>query len=58
MPSTEPQNAALSRSTHPFQDATGILVLIPDKVDIEEESRLYDELDEARFFYSIQLWCS
>ncbi|KAF8142154.1 Phox-like protein [Boletus edulis] len=29
---------------HPFQNATSLLVVIPDKIDVEEESRFYDEL--------------
>ncbi|KAG6374620.1 Phox-like protein [Boletus reticuloceps] len=33
-----------SSSHHPFQNATGLLVVIPDKIDVEEESRFYDEL--------------
>ncbi|KAN0088957.1 Phox homologous domain containing protein, partial [Tylopilus felleus] len=30
--------------THPFRNATGLLVVIPDNIDVEEESRFYDEL--------------
>jgi len=31
--------------THPFQNTTGLLVVIPDDgIDVEEESRFYDEL--------------
>ncbi|KAK0498404.1 Phox homologous domain-containing protein [Armillaria luteobubalina] len=30
--------------THPFACARGLLEIIPNKIDVEEESRLYDEL--------------
>ncbi|KIJ58109.1 hypothetical protein HYDPIDRAFT_119984 [Hydnomerulius pinastri MD-312] len=29
--------------SHPFRNTTGLLVVLPDKIDVEEESRLYDE---------------
>ena len=45
MPSTVPSSSSI---THPFQNATGLLVLIPDKIDVEEESRFYDELCDVR----------
>lgn len=31
----------------PFEDAKGLLVVLPDKIDIEEETRLYDELCDS-----------
>ena len=40
-------------SSHPFQNTTGLLVLIPDKIDVEEESRFYDELCDVRAFFHI-----
>lgn len=36
--STEPSH------THPFANSKQLLEVIPDKIDVEEESRLYDEL--------------
>jgi hypothetical protein len=43
-----------SSTTHPFQNATGLLVVIPDKIDVEEESRLYDELCDVRMCRMLQ----
>ncbi|KAH7885697.1 Phox-like protein [Phlebopus sp. FC_14] len=37
-------NAPSTSTPHPFRNATGLLVVIPNKIDVEEESRLYDEL--------------
>ena len=38
------QAAQSESSTHPFSNSKNLLVVIPDdKIDIEEESRLYDE---------------
>ncbi|KAH9935082.1 Phox-like protein [Amylocystis lapponica] len=35
----------LSPAPHrPFEHATGLLVVIPDKIDVEEEARLYEDL--------------
>ncbi|EPQ56760.1 Phox-like protein [Gloeophyllum trabeum ATCC 11539] len=31
-------------ASHPFKNSRSLLVLIPNKIDVEEESRLYDEL--------------
>ncbi|KAG9318959.1 Phox-like protein [Chiua virens] len=36
-------NPTSSSTTHPFRNATGLLVLLPDKIDVEEESRFYDQ---------------
>ncbi|OBZ65311.1 hypothetical protein A0H81_14760 [Grifola frondosa] len=36
-----------SDRTRPLEHAKGLLVLIPDKIDVEEESRLYDEICES-----------
>ncbi|KAI0925205.1 hypothetical protein AcW1_007075 [Taiwanofungus camphoratus] len=33
--------------SHPFENAKGLLVILPDKIDVEEESRLYEELCES-----------
>ncbi|KAH7929075.1 Phox-like protein [Leucogyrophana mollusca] len=30
--------------SHPFKNSTSLLVVIPDGIDVEEESRLYDDL--------------
>jgi hypothetical protein len=39
------QMAAESSSpVHPFANSKQLLEVIPDKIDVEEESRLYDEL--------------
>lgn len=48
MEPTEPSSASLNHLTHPFKNETGLLVLIPDGIDVEEEARLYDELEEVR----------
>jgi len=43
--------------SHPFQNSKGLLVLIPNRIDVEEEARLYDEIcdsaDTATFDPSI-----
>ncbi|KAH7910208.1 Phox-like protein [Hygrophoropsis aurantiaca] len=44
-------SSSLSRSispSHPFKHSTSLLVVIPDKIDIEEESRLYDQICDDR----------
>lgn len=46
MESTESSSASLNHQSHPSKHETGLLVLIPDKIDVEEEARLYDELEE------------
>jgi len=33
---------------HPFAHTTSMLEIIPDKIDVEEESRLYDDLCNVR----------
>lgn len=48
MESTESSSASLNHQSHPSKHETGLLVLIPDKIDVEEEARLYDELEEVR----------
>ncbi|KAI0786916.1 hypothetical protein C8Q75DRAFT_769970 [Abortiporus biennis] len=40
----EAQSPTTPTSAHPFQNSKNLLVLIPDRIDVEEESRLYDEL--------------
>lgn len=46
--------AGAARLTHPFANTKGLLVLIPDdKIDVEEESRLYDELCEVSTFWDV-----
>lgn len=50
------QAAQSERPTHPFANSKNLLVVIPDdKIDVEEESRLYDELCQVRknTFFSI-----
>jgi len=32
---------------HPFEHTKNLLVVIPDRIDVEEESRLYDELCDS-----------
>ncbi|KAF8066737.1 Phox homologous domain-containing protein [Lyophyllum atratum] len=39
-----PQASSSSVPEHPFANSKNLLEIIPDKIDIEEESRLYDEL--------------
>lgn len=45
----EPSGSASSTSSiiRPFENAKGLLVLIPDKIDVEEEARLYEELCDS-----------
>ncbi|KAL4066107.1 Phox homologous domain-containing protein [Scleroderma yunnanense] len=45
MQSTKSSSAPLRQMTHPFQNAEGLLILIPNRTDIEE-SQPYDELGE------------
>ncbi|KAF8578206.1 Phox-like protein, partial [Ramaria rubella] len=43
-----------STARHPFANAKGLLVIIPqDKVDVEEESAFYDEFDQQGFGASV-----
>ncbi|CCL98553.1 uncharacterized protein FIBRA_00553 [Fibroporia radiculosa] len=50
MPSSPPRDSEQRRVpsspsiTHPFENAQGLLVILPDKIDVEEEARLYEEL--------------
>ena len=38
-------SAESSESTHPqHEKSKGLLVLIPDKIDVEEEARFYDDI--------------
>lgn len=38
--------------SHPFQNTTDLLVVIPDDgIDVEQESRFYDELCDVRILY-------
>ena len=37
-----------SSTAHPFRNATSLLVVIPDTIDVEEESRFYDQLCDVR----------
>ncbi|EGN95188.1 hypothetical protein SERLA73DRAFT_187515 [Serpula lacrymans var. lacrymans S7.3] len=39
---------------HPFEHSKNLLVVLPDKIDVEEESRFYDELCEERDSQSYQ----
>jgi len=48
MPLSRSSSVPSSSTTHPFQNATGLLVVIPDKIDVEEESRFYDQLCDVR----------
>ncbi|PBK72978.1 uncharacterized protein ARMOST_04915 [Armillaria ostoyae] len=43
---SEPSSSSSSpiTPTYPFAHARGLLEIIPNKIDVEEESRLYDEL--------------
>ncbi|KAF9033079.1 hypothetical protein BDZ89DRAFT_563934 [Hymenopellis radicata] len=42
--SSEPVTPTQSAIQHPFANCKGLLEIIPNKIDIEEEARLYDEL--------------
>ncbi len=42
--SSEPVTPTQSTIHHPFANSKGLLEIIPNKIDIEEEARLYDEL--------------
>ncbi|KAF9219976.1 Phox-like protein [Gyrodon lividus] len=44
MPSSRSSSAPSPSPSHPFRNTTGLLVVIPDTIDVEEESRFYDEL--------------
>lgn len=32
------------RPDHPFANSSNLVVVIPDRIDVEEEARLYEEL--------------
>jgi hypothetical protein len=40
-------SSSASSLVHPFAHSRDLLVLIPNKIDVEEESRLYDELCDS-----------
>ncbi|OCH85116.1 Phox-like protein [Obba rivulosa] len=40
-------SASTASSQHPFENAKGLLVVIQDSIDVEEEARLYEELCET-----------
>lgn len=44
--STQPSSSSTS-SLYPFENAKGLLVVLPDSIDVEEEARLYEELCET-----------
>ncbi|KAF8838431.1 Phox-like protein [Paxillus ammoniavirescens] len=46
MPS--PSSSGAASPSHPFRNTTGLLVVIPDTIDVAEESRFYDELCDDR----------
>ncbi|KAI0751383.1 Phox-like protein [Daedaleopsis nitida] len=41
------QSSESSSSNHPHEGRNGLLVLIPDKIDIEEEARFYDDISAS-----------
>ncbi|KNZ75873.1 hypothetical protein J132_00886 [Termitomyces sp. J132] len=45
-PISGPASAPPSQPVHPFANSKSLLEIIPNGIDIEEESRLYDELDQ------------
>jgi len=52
-----PHSSTRDTPVHPFQNSKGLLVIIPNKIDIEEEARLYNEIcnsaDTATFDPSV-----
>lgn len=53
----EPPPTSRSSSTpvHPFANSKSLLEIIPDKIDVEEESRLYDELCYVRLIIIMEI---
>jgi hypothetical protein len=53
MPSMPPLGEGSSLTSgklvHPFQNSTGKLIVLPNDIDVEEESRLYDEICDVLF---------
>ncbi|KAG6890038.1 hypothetical protein C0995_012495 [Termitomyces sp. Mi166 len=45
-----PVSAPHSRPVHPFANTKSLLEIIPNRIDVEEESRLYDELMQDQDF--------
>ncbi|EIW78868.1 Phox-like protein [Coniophora puteana RWD-64-598 SS2] len=46
MPSPNTHVPASPPPVHPFSNSKGLLVVIPDRIDIEEEARMYEDLTE------------
>ncbi|KZS99879.1 Phox-like protein [Laetiporus sulphureus 93-53] len=42
-----PSTETSPTTPHPFQNAKGLIEVLPDKIDIEEEVRLYEELCDS-----------
>ena len=40
---------------HPFQHSTSLIEIIPEGINVEEESRLYEELCDVSAYYYV-LW--
>ncbi|KAG5351962.1 hypothetical protein C0989_004365 [Termitomyces sp. Mn162] len=53
-PISGPASAPPSQPVHPFANSKSFLEIIPNGIDIEEESRLYDELVQASQFSNDQ----
>lgn len=49
-----PTSPPPSQLLHPFANTSSLLEIIPNTIDVEEESRLYDELIKVRYFISYQ----
>lgn len=53
--SSEPVTPTQSTIEHPFANSKSLLEIIPNKIDVEEEARLYDELCDVRYLRHLYL---
>jgi hypothetical protein len=47
MPSREASSSSTSTVVYPFANSKGVLEILPNRIDVEEESRLYDEMSRV-----------
>ena len=53
--SSSTSHSAESSESGSADNAKGLLVLIPDGIDIEEEARFYDDIVDVRFQFDTRL---
>lgn len=46
-----------SNHPHPFAHSRSLIEIIPDRIDVEEESRAYDDLCVSKIYIYIHIHC-